>query len=137
MSSLMFCVTPNLTTRKMGFICSISVWSSRQTITIHVMNQSLGHLTFSLPRFDRFSCPGTFFKENTLIQDKISMNYSWLLRNVISQVCLHGSIDLLHSLLVFWSGCILFWEFHNIQKDARLSLKELFCFWKIKLQLNA
>ena len=45
-------------------------------VTIHVMNQSLGHLTLSLPRLNHSSCLGTIFRENTLILGEILMNYS-------------------------------------------------------------
>ena len=36
-------------------------------VTIHVLNQSLGHLTLSLPRLNHSSCLGTIFRENTLM----------------------------------------------------------------------
>ena len=76
-------------------------------VTVHVINQSLGHFTTSLPQFNCSSYSETIFRENTLILVEMSMNYSWLLWNVRPQVCLHGlCIHLLGSLLVFWSGCI-------------------------------
>ena len=102
------------------------------------MNQSLGHLTLSLPRFNHSSCLGTIFRENTLILGEILMNYSWLLLKVTFQVCFHERC--IHVAFVF-SLLKLFYPylkaFHNIWKDARPSLKEPFCFWNIKPQLNA
>ena len=102
------------------------------------MNQSLGHLTLSLPRFNHSSCLGIIFWENTLILGEILMNYSQLLWKVTFQVCFHERC--IHIAFVF---SLLKWlypyfkAFHNIGKDARPSLNEPFCFWNIKQQLNA